>query len=111
MAIKSVSLHNVIKHISNFARIPLYALLALLVVSSPLVASTMGTGDTERQDRTIGTFTEGMQLGTDPDTGDTILRSAPSPSNQGSNGTDSTTPPPSINIEITPKLEKSVPNQ
>lgn len=111
MATKSISLHYDIACIFNFARIRLCVLLALLLVSSPLAASTMGTGNTERQDRTIGTFTEGMQLGTDPDTGDTILRSAPSPGNQGSNGTDSTTPPPSINIEITPKLEKSVPNQ
>lgn len=64
-------------------------------------ASTIGTDNANRQDRTLGTFTEGMEIGKDEESGDRILRSAPSPTGSG-NGTETETPPV-INIEITPK--------
>ncbi|MFV0350147.1 MAG: hypothetical protein ACK5JO_16360 [Halodesulfovibrio sp.] len=103
MTMKSFTFQKV-NHIPTCkAGLTLCALLIGLTIAVPVFAS-MGTGDAQRQDKTMGTFTEGMQLGNDPDTGDTILRSAPSPQNNSGNGTDSNTPPPAINIEITPKL-------
>ncbi len=94
---------------------PTSVLTAILLLSASLPlgcplsvsAATLGTTDTHREDRTIGTFTEGMQIGRDAETGDTILQSAPSPSGTG-NGTDSSTPPPAINIEITPHMKKGM---
>lgn len=103
MTRKRFSFQNVNRPATCSVRVALCALLIGLAIAAPVFAS-MGTGDAQRQDKTMGTFTEGMQLGTDPETGDTILRSAPSPQDNAGNGTDSNTPPPVINIEITPKL-------
>lgn len=101
---------QIIRNISiPSAGVILFGIFITYSFQTAVLASTMGTSNLPREDRTIGTFTEGMQIEKDEETGDSILRSAPSPSNNVNNGTDNTTLPPAINIEITPQRKKILP--
>lgn len=76
----------------------LYLLCSVTFVSFPAVSGAEESGNT-REDAVLGTFTEGMQTGTDEETGDTVIRSAPSEKEQKQ------PEQPPIYIQISPEVK------